>query len=76
MWEHLNCKIRYIVFQVLLKPAQVAIIILAFATYTLEPIHDSCRSSDVPVKCLAALAICKFVGHAILVKLMNDRFYV
>ena len=48
----------------LLKPAQVAIIILAFATYTLEPIHDSCRSSDAPVKCLAALAVCKFYALA------------
>ena len=43
----------------LLKPASVAIIMLTFAKYAMEPFYDQCTASDGAQKCLAALGISK-----------------
>ena len=43
---------------VVIRPCMVAIIILAFSTYILEPTLESCQSTDTPVKCLAIAAVC------------------
>ena len=44
---------------VVLKPAQVAIIALAFAIYCTEPFYDVCNASSYAQKCLAILIVSK-----------------
>ncbi|ELU11785.1 hypothetical protein CAPTEDRAFT_97936 [Capitella teleta] len=41
----------------LLRPASVAIIALAFATYVIDPFFEVCEASDAAKKCLAAVLI-------------------
>lgn len=45
---------------IVLKPAQVAIIALAFAIYATEPFFEICNASVVAQKCLAILCISKY----------------
>ena len=44
----------------LLKPAAVAIITLAFALYAIEPVFELCDQPERATKCLAALCICEW----------------
>ena len=45
---------------IVLKPAQVAIIALAFAIYCTEPFYDVCNASTYAQKCLAVLIVSKY----------------
>lgn len=65
----------------ILKPSQVAIICLSFAKYAVEAFVDECGSSDLVVKIVAVLSICKFklivtYLHFFLISFLNFFLHV